>query len=96
MIINRRTLIVKGENMAAAAELLAAELKRINLKARVFIPILAPLSILAFEAEYESLAEYERFTDEWSASGEAAVFLEKMRELIEIGDSNEIWKVIEV
>ena len=51
--------------------------------------------ILATEAEYESLAEYETLMAEWFARPEAGGLMAKWRELVDGHGQNEFWTVID-
>ena len=91
MIVNRRTWFVKLGQIAEAVELIKAESERTGSTPRIYTPYIGTFNEMALEFEFESLAEYEKFWSEYSASPEAAAFSEKFSRLIERGNKNEIW-----
>ena len=97
MITNRRTFIVKRGRLQEAAALIKAEAERVDIAnpQRVYVPEIAPFDVLVYEADYESLAEYEQVWAEWLASPEAAAFLEQWDAITETGGTNEIWTLVE-
>ena len=46
---------------------------------------------IAIESEHENLEEMQKFWDDWTEQPEAAEFSKKWVELLESGDTNEIW-----
>ena len=51
-------------------------------------------NLFATEAEYESLAEYERLSAEWLANL-SPEWWKKWREIVDQGGGNEIWTLVE-
>lgn len=97
MIVNRRTFIIKPPHMEEAAALVRAEMDRVGSLPgfRIYLSNIGPFHVLAFEAEFDNLVEYERlvgeffervspeFWEEWHSITEAA------------GGANEIWTLVE-
>jgi hypothetical protein len=97
MIVNRQTMIVKPGCSDEAEALAVAETKRVSFPhaRRLYSSNLSPFDRLVFEAEFENLAEHEKFWAEWRASPETAAFLKKFNDLLEAGGTNEIWTLVE-
>jgi hypothetical protein len=96
MIVNRRTMIVKPGCWDEAVALVVAETKRVSFPhpRRILTENISPFDRLVFEAEFENLAEYEKFWAEYLASPEAASFQEGWDDLVEAGGANEIWSLV--
>ena len=97
MIVNRQTMIVKPGRLDEAEALAVAETKRVSFphSRRLYSSNISPYDRLVFEAEFENLAEYEKFWAEWRASPETAAFQEKFNDLLEAGGTNEIWTLVD-
>lgn len=97
MIVNRRTFVVKSGCWDEAEALAVAETNRVSFPhlRRLYSSNISPFDRLVFEAEFENLAEYEKFWAEWFAAPESAVFLKKWDDLLEAGGTNEIWTLVE-
>ena len=98
MLINRKTFNVKRGHTDEVVALLKAEteLSSYTRAFRIYTPETGSVERVAAEWEYESLEEYGRFWDEWSATPEAAAFRdEKWYNLTEGGYTNEIWWLAE-
>ena len=98
MIANRQTMIVKQGCWDEAVALVVAETKRVSFPhpRRIFTANIGRYDRLVFEAEFENLAEYEKFWAEWRASPEGAAFLKEWNDLLEAGGTNEIWTLVEL
>jgi LPS sulfotransferase NodH len=97
MIVNRRTFIVKRGRLEEVVALIMAETKRVGQTpvVRLYLPEIAAFDQIAMEWEFENLAEYQRFWEEWFASPQGVAFLEKWNDLTETGGANEIWTLAE-
>jgi hypothetical protein len=49
----------------------------------------------AEEFEFENLAESEKFWTAWLAKPETSEFIKKWNELVETGERNEVWDMVE-
>ena len=95
MLVNRRTFIVKPGHLEEAIELLKAEVTRVwpSMPVRYYREHIAPSDTGAFEAEFESLAAYEKAMAEgWPRV--SAEYLEKWNQLAEAGGTNEFWELV--
>ena len=95
MIVNREVFMLKGTRAGEAWALIRAEMTRLHPHQRVrfYTPNLAPLGAYAWEAEYESLAEFEKARDARYAAVSPEV-VKKFFEMVEIiGGTNEIWNL---
>jgi hypothetical protein len=97
MIANRQTMIVKQGCWDEVVASVVAETCRVSFPhpRRIFTANIGPFDRLVFEAEFENLAEYEKFWAEYLASPEGAAFTEKLNSMLESGGSNEIWTLEE-
>ena len=101
MIVNRRTFYVKPEQVDAAVQwiqnVIADERARGEAlgHARVYVAQTGRFGQVAFEAEYESMAEYERFMAEWFARPENVKANNHFITLLDSGGTNQIWRRIE-
>jgi hypothetical protein len=98
MLVNRRTFIVKNGCWDEAVAMAVAEVQRVGFPraTRLYVPKIGPFSTLVFEAEFESLAEYEKFWAEYFASPEGVAFNEKLDTVTESGGTNEIWALVDL
>ena len=97
MFVNRRTFITKHGTAEQAIEHLKTEAATMNWPhaLRFYTSNLGEFSRIAFEAEFDTLAQYEEFWNEWAARSTTSAFFEHWHELTEIGGSNEIWGIEE-
>jgi hypothetical protein len=101
MIVTRHTVVVKSGRMQEVVALIRAERERIRstgigrAAARIYLPQIGPTSMVAWEVEYENLAEYEKSSAEWWASPGTAALMEKWFELVEPGGATEVWTLTE-
>ena len=95
MLVNRRTFVVKQGCMPEVVALIQSMLKKYPKpepqRYRFYQPYIGPFAILAMEAEFESLDEYEKFWAEWGAGPQAKEWAEKSPQLLHGGGTNEIW-----
>ena len=99
MIVNRRTFVIKPGRMADAKALfipgtLRAKPVGVTRPVRWHEIEFGAWNLWAMEAEFESLAEYERLTAEWLAN-HSPEFWTKYHEIKDHGGSKEIWTLIE-
>jgi len=60
---------------------------------RIYTANLGPSHVVIYEAEYESLAAWEKAVAEWPHHPLAATFWKDMDKLVESGGSREIWNL---
>ena len=60
---------------------------------RIYSTIWGPSHAVIWEAEYESLAEWENAVAEWPRHPMAASFWKEMDKLVESGGTREIWNL---
>ena len=95
MLVNRRTFNVKPGHTKAVATMVKSECARLNLPARICSNVIGPFDTVSCDYEFKTLAEYEKFWNEWHASPEGESFLVKWRQEVERGGKNEIWELFE-
>ena len=97
MIVNRRTFVVKAGCWDEAEALAVAETKRESFPhpQRIYSSNISPFDRLVYEAEFENLAEYEKYLADWFASPEGSAVAEKLNSMLESGGKNEIWTLEE-
>jgi hypothetical protein len=96
MLVHRTTFVVKVGKRDEAVEVLksgADYLEKVP-TFRVYGSSIGPRDTLVLELEFENLAEYERFWDEWFATPESAAVMEKWVQLREPGGTSEIWQLL--
>ena len=98
MIVNRRTVVIKPGRMddvrALVPETVRAKPAGVTRPMRWYVIEFGAWNLFAMEAEFESLAEYERLTAEWLAN-HSPEFWTKYHEIKDHGGSKEIWTLIE-
>jgi hypothetical protein len=62
---------------------------------RVYTPQFAPLDLVMFEAEFESLADHQETMAQYTALPEHRLLLAKLDELTEAGGICEAWSLVE-
>jgi hypothetical protein len=98
MVVNRRTFNIKPGRMQDALALVRAEIdnRPMGFRAvRAYAPNIAPFDVLAFEFEWDSVAQAEQEWDKWNASDAAAEFLPKWADVVAGGGTNEFWNLAE-
>jgi hypothetical protein len=95
MIVNRRTFSVKPGQVEAIIEVLSTGADHIADRPvlRLYEAYMGVANRVAFELEFDDLAHYARFWDEWTAAPESAQVLEKFNQHLEMEWTNEIWRV---
>jgi len=96
MIVNRRTFLVKKGCSGKVVELLRTVSEGFNqLKAvRIYEWYISPSDQVTWEAEFENLEEYAKFSAAWTADPKRAAILEKFVGLTESGGTSEIWRLV--
>ena len=101
MIVNRRTFNVKSGHMQDAAQWIQSQIAAGQARGgfpgqtRVYVSSIGRFGQVAFEAEFESLAEYEAFWATWRALPTTAEVMKEWRTLTKPDGTNEIWDLIE-
>ena len=97
MIVHRATIKVKVGCMDKIVELTKAEFARSGdaHKWRLYTFKLGSYDILAYEVEFEDLAELDKFWTTWYATPEAAEYFKKIVGLREAGGGEEVWNLVE-
>jgi hypothetical protein len=96
MIVNRRTFLVKKGCSGKVVELLKTVSEGFNqLKAvRIYESYISPSDQVTWEAEFENLEEYAKFSAAWTGDPKRAAILEKFVSLTESGGTSEIWRLV--
>lgn len=95
MLMNRRTFVIRRGQFQEAVALMREAVQQSGGRGRILLPEVAPFDQIVVEAEFESLAAYEQFWNDWSAQPATAAFLERWQTVTETGGTNEIWRVLE-
>ena len=95
MIVQRLTWLAKRGHVMEAVKLAVAERERTGSTHRIYESYFGPHNTIAVEFEFEDFEELETFWSEWSATSESAAFMEKWRDLLEPGGTDEIWTLVE-
>jgi hypothetical protein len=95
MIVNRRVYMVKGDRVNDALALLKKVFAEAapNYTVRVYVHDFGPQGTIAYEAELENLADYERFM---KLAGER-ITPERWRQWCDClvpGGTNEAWRLV--
>ncbi|MEZ4661461.1 MAG: hypothetical protein R2911_28255 [Caldilineaceae bacterium] len=95
MIVNRRTFTAKNGQADAALDLLRAEARTMHWPhgLRLYSSSISAFSVVSFEAEYDTLAQYETFWHEWNNRPTTPAFMAQWWQLVETGGRNEIFMV---
>jgi hypothetical protein len=93
MLVNRRIFNVKAGHTQEVANMIKSESGRLKRPARIYISEIGPFDTVSCEFEFATLAEYEKFWKEWTASPEGESFLDKWHQEVERGGNNEIWEL---
>lgn len=95
MLINRRTFVIKRGQFDAALALMREAVQQGGARGRILIPEVAPFDLLVVEGEFESLAAYEQYWNDWFGQPTNTAFLQRWQSVTETGGTNEIWRVAE-
>lgn len=95
MIVNRRTFNLKPDRVEDALALAKATQPAFGHNSRYYVPLVAAWHVLVWEAEFQSLAEYDGAMAEYWTRPEAAEELKKWRECFAGGGANELWELVE-
>ena len=96
MIVIRYTHIVKPGCGRAAVALLKEHRDHPatqNRRTRIYTTNLGPAHTVIWEAEYETLAAWEKAAAEWPSHPLAATFWKQMDELVDSQGSREVWNL---
>ncbi len=92
MIVERTTWKVKAGCTDQAIALLKSEFAQWKgYTWRMYTPYIGKYNEVAYEFEYQSLAEYEKLWQDWYANPATAEFQNKWHELVERDGETEIW-----
>ena len=91
MIVERRTY--KAKEQQEMVYLIQAEMKAVgpDIVSRIYMPMIAPLSVIVHEMEFKDLAAREAFWAKWREKRSTPAFWEKWREAYGEGGNVEIW-----
>ena len=95
MIVQRITFKVKRGCMQELVALAKSFDESAGITARTYTSRIGRHDTLVGEQEFESLAEMEKFWEEWSARPDTPAFMEKWLALTERGGTTEIWDLVE-
>lgn len=95
MIVNRRTFIVKKGCAGKVVELLRTVTKGYSQPRvfRIYEWYISPSDQVTWEAEFESLEEYSKFSAEWMSSPKRDEILNQFADLTVSGGTSEIWRL---
>ena len=62
---------------------------------RIFTPDIGANNRVVIDIEFENLAEYEAYWEEWNSKPELPAFAERWLKLVESGGGSETWNVVE-
>ena len=93
MIVERRTYEVAFEHQQDVIDLIKTELEAVGqgVVSRIYRPGIGPFGVVVHEAEYQDIAERDRFWTEWADKRMTPEFMEKWSRLVGPGGGNEIW-----
>ena len=101
MFIDRRVFRVKVGRMQemlaiANAERVRSQQKYSNVgEFRYMVGLVADFDIFVFESKWNSLADWEKYWQEWGADPESAAFFQKVSETMESGGEHQLWQIVE-
>ena len=101
MFIDRRVFRVKVGRMQEMLAIANAERVRSQQKYsnagefRYMVGLVADFDVFVFESKWNSLADWEKYWQEWGADPESAAFLEKIWETMESGGEHQLWQIVE-
>ena len=95
MIVNRRTFIVKKGCAKKVVDLLRTVTDGFSQPKvfRIYEWYISPSDQVTWEAEFESLEEYAKFSAEWVSSPKRAGILKEFDALTVSGGTSEIWRL---
>jgi hypothetical protein len=97
MIVNRRTFVVKKGCAGKVVDLLRTVTEGFSQPKvfRIYEWFISPSDQVTWEAEFENLEAYAKFSSEWTASPKRDALLQKFNELTVSGGTSEIWRLAE-
>lgn len=95
MIVNRRTFIVKKGCAGKVVELLKTVTEGMNKPevVRIYEWFISPSDEVTWEAEFEDLEAYSKFSGEWTANPKRAAILKEFNDLTVSGGTSEILRL---
>ena len=95
MIVNRRTFVVKKGCSEKVVELLRTVTHGMSEPSvvRIYEWFISPSDQVTWEAEFENMEAYSKFSDEWVASPGRSKILKQFEELTVSGGTSEIWRL---
>ena len=95
MIVNRRTFIVKKGCSEKVVKLLGTVTHGMNEPkvVRIYEWFISPSDQVTWEAEFEDLEAYSKFSAEWMANPKRAAILSEFADLTVSGGTSEILRV---
>lgn len=95
MIVNRRTFIVKKGCSSKVVQLLRTVTEGFSQPKvfRIYEWFISPSDQVTWEAEFESLEEYSKFSAQWMASPKRDEILKQFDDLTVSGGQSEIWRL---
>lgn len=101
MFVDRRTFRIKAGRMQEMIALAEAQ-REPFLQGRggagglrYLVNKVATFDTFVFESEWNSLAEWEAYWEEWRSRPESAEFGRKLAELLESGGEHQFWTIVE-
>jgi hypothetical protein len=97
MLVNRRTFNLRSGAEAEMTALMKEGLKwkPAGVPARYYFTEIGPFDVAAMEAEFESLADYERLVAEWVGKAPPD-YWERWDKVVLEGGTNEIWRLADL
>lgn len=101
MIANRRIFNTRTGRRENAVEWLQREVAAEKAlggfpgKTRIYVSSIGQFDQVVYEAEFESLAEYEEAWATWAARPTTPDRMKEWREFVKPGGTNEIWELVE-
>ena len=80
MIVNRREMLIKPGRMEEALALAKSGAREQAVSIRLYQYVMGPFNMLVWEADFESMAEYEKIITKWYASPQGVENLSKLRD----------------
>ena len=95
MIVNRRTFIVKKGCSEKVVNMLRTVIDGMNepKTVRIYEWYISPSDQVTWEAEFESLEAYAKFSAEWMSNPKRAAILNEFNDLTISGGTSEILKI---
>jgi hypothetical protein len=95
MIVARNEFAIKPGLTEQALALIKEQAAGFDRPVRIYVDLAGPTFTVAWEMEFESMAEQERFSAEWQATPEFAAAFEKWCGFLRGSGSREFWLLVE-